>query len=300
MTAVTGVTGVTGPGRSGEWVDVAMDGGVATVLRAPGSGARMSGSGPSRVSGSGPSGSGPSVVLIHGAGGNASTWVPTLAAWSGLDLWCPSLPGRGHGCPVATVGEAAAWLGSFLAAAGLVRPIVVGHSFGGAIALELALDQPDALAAVVMVSSGARLRVAPAILEAAAAATPKHPLSTRFAFGPATDDGLIRAYDRLAARTPPEAALADWRACDGFDRLTSLAALRCRALVVYGDADVLTPSKYQRLLVNALPDADCVEVSGAGHMLPWERPGALAAAVRAEARRSAGDSIPTTPLAISP
>jgi pimeloyl-ACP methyl ester carboxylesterase len=52
-------------------------------------------------------------------------------------------------------------------------------------------------------------------------------------------------------------------------------------LVVHGSEDVLTPPRFQAMLEEALPHATRVVVEGRGHMLPWEDPAAVAAAVRA-------------------
>ena len=180
-----------------------------------------------------------------------------------------------------TAAEAAAWLAELITALELSRPIVLGHSFGGAVALELGFAKRVDVGALVLVSSGARLRVASVILDAAAKATADAPLPLGFAFGSDTDRGVVEAYGELAGQTPPDATLADWQACDGFDRLTALGELDARVLVVHGDRDQLTPVKYQRKLEQAIAGAERVEVAGAGHMLPWERPRELAEAVRA-------------------
>ena len=221
----------------------------------------------------------PRVVLLHGASANASAWGPTLAAWDWADVRCPDLPGRGasEGPALASVAALARWLAP--------RPeldgaIVVGHSLGGGVALQLALDEPGRIAGVVMVSSASRLRVSPMILEAAAMATVDKPMPLEFAFATKTDPAIVRRYAQLCASTPPAAGLADWRACDGFDVRDRVGEVRCPVLVVHGTHDVLTLAKYQVALAQALPDAERVELPGVGHMLPWEDAPALSRAVR--------------------
>lgn len=227
-------------------------------------------------------GDGPTLVCLHGAGGSADTWRPTLDAWPGASLWCPDLPGRGgsEAPPRATAGEAAAWLVALGRALGWAAPVLVGHSYGGAVALAAALAHPGAFRAIVLASSGARLRVAPAILDAVAAATPEHPLPFDFAFGPRADRAVIDAYQAAARHTPTAAALADWRACDAFDVRARLPDVAAPALVIFGEDDALTPAKHQHRMADALPRAALRAVPGVGHMLPWEAPGALSDAVR--------------------
>lgn len=221
------------------------------------------------------------VVLLHGASGNAATWQPTLSAWDWAAVACPDLPGRGsHQAhpPRARVEALADWLAGWLVDAALERPILVGHSLGGAVALTLALEAPQQLGGLVLVSSAARLRVAPAIL--AAVATGK-PLSLAFAFGPQTPQAVVQQYDALAALTPPDAAQADWHACDAFDLRHRLSEVACPTLVLHGDADALTLPKHQQSLAEAIPGAQRIALPHVGHMLPWEDAAGLSAAVRA-------------------
>jgi pimeloyl-ACP methyl ester carboxylesterase len=221
----------------------------------------------------------PAVVLLHGASGNAETWRPVLPAWSELDVWAPDLPGRGasDGPALGSAAEAGGWLRAFVEAAGLERPVVVGHSFGGAIGLSAALEAggADWMRGLVMVASSARLKVAPAILEAVA--TGQVPWDA--AFGPGADPETVRAYATAAAKTPIEAGVADWRACDAFDVRERLSGARLPVLVVHGAQDALTPPKHQLRLAEALPSAERRELPDAGHMLPWEAPHALASIV---------------------
>lgn len=226
---------------------------------------------------------GPPLVLIHGAGANAGVWEPLRAPLSSFDLYAPDLPGRGDSSSPACerAEDAARWLEGELDALDARGVIVLGHSYGGAVALELALSS-SRVARLVLVASGARLRVHPAILEGAERAVEGGaPLPSDLAFTPLASRDAIDAYARAASATPPEATLADWRACDAFDRRGALAALDVPVLVMTGAADALTPPKYQRYLVEHLPRAQLELVEGAGHMLPWERPAELARAVRA-------------------
>lgn len=175
-----------------------------------------------------------------------------------------------------TARDAAVWLLGRLRGE---RPVLVGHSLGGAVALEVALLDPQAIRGIVLVASSARLRVAPMLLEAAAAATVESPLRLDMAFGPATDSAVVEAYHARSKTTPPESSLADWQACDAFDLRARLGEVGVPVLVVFGSEDWLTPPKHQRALADALPDATLVEIEGVGHMLPWEAPERLARAV---------------------
>jgi pimeloyl-ACP methyl ester carboxylesterase len=134
---------------------------------------------------------------------------------------------------------------------------------------------------LALIATGARLRVSPAILAMAdAAAARGEPLS----FGdtlyqPGTPAERRAAAEATFAKTPPEAARADWRACNAFDRMNDLGRIDVPALVVSGTADVLTPPKYAAFLAAGIPGARLVRIEGGGHALPVDAPEALGAAL---------------------
>ncbi len=221
------------------------------------------------------------LVLLHGAGGNTETWreaAPQARSWIAVDL-----PGRGGSDRPALrdVEAMARWLLAVLGGLSLESPVIVGHSMGGAIGLSLALLAPSRLSGLVLVSSSARLRVAPAILQAVEQAGDDDPLSYGFAFGPECPTGVRERYDAAAHRTPQATSVADWHACNGFDVRERVGILSILTLVVYGERDALTPAKHQRWLAEAAPRAELVSIPGAGHMLPWEAPKPLWSAVDA-------------------
>ncbi|RLB53834.1 MAG: hypothetical protein DRJ42_10830 [Deltaproteobacteria bacterium] len=232
-------------------------------------------------------GPGPTLVLLHGAGRNHLAWDEVLPKIGGLDVVVPSLPGRcgSEGTPLTSVGEAASWLRTLLWKLGLSQVVVAGHSFGGAIALEYALGEAAAgarggpgLAGLVMICSGARLRVAPALLEEleeAANAGLHSELAAKLT-GRQSDPDILRRQEAAASKTPSTAALVDWHAANDFDRMGDLGGVGCPTLVIGGDADELTPPKYARYLADNIEGARLELIEGAGHMLPFERHDTLA------------------------
>jgi len=220
------------------------------------------------------------LVLLHGASGNASTW--DRAPWSWARVHAIDLPGRGAspGPPCERISDTAAWLVDELDRRDQAAPVLLGHSMGGAVALQIALDHPGRLSGLILVASSSRLKVAPAILDAVAASTPDAPYRLDAAFGPGTPDAVIERYAQLTSTTPPATALADWRACDAFDVRERLPTVHAPTLVVHGSADVLTPPRYQERLAQGIAGTARVELADVGHMLPWEAPQDLSDMVR--------------------
>jgi pimeloyl-ACP methyl ester carboxylesterase len=100
----------------------------------------------------------PSIVMIHGLAGQSAHYsygvMPRLA--ERFRLVAPDRPGSGYspreeGAP-ADLSTQAAMVAALIDKLGLDRPLVVGHSLGGAIALALALDHPDKVGALALLA----------------------------------------------------------------------------------------------------------------------------------------------------
>ncbi len=225
---------------------------------------------------------GPAVVFIHGAGGSHQPWLYQVRTLSRCTTYAPDLPGHGRseGPGRESIAAYGDWLVAFLDAVGLKQGVLVGHSMGGAIAQDVALRYPQWVAGLGLVATGARLRVAPAILESIrrdfnAAVR----LITDFAFGPEAPEEMKRLGRRQMAQTPPDVLYGDFVACDNFDALGRLGGIGAPAAVVCGTQDRLTPVKFSAYLHDHLPDARLHLVEGAGHMVMVERPQAVAQAL---------------------
>jgi pimeloyl-ACP methyl ester carboxylesterase len=161
---------------------------------------------------------------------------------------------------------------------GIDRAVVGGHSMGGAIALTLALEAPDRIEGLLLVGTGARLRVVPAIVQAwadPARASELANAAAGFSFGAGASPELLRAFAERMAAVAPGVVHGDFTACDAFDVMERLGAIRAPARIVVGAEDRLTPPKYSTFLRANLPGDGLLVVPGAGHMVTWEAPAAV-------------------------
>jgi pimeloyl-ACP methyl ester carboxylesterase len=225
----------------------------------------------------------PPLLLIHGAGGQHTNWPPQVRRLGLARAFVPDLPGHGRSeGPVCESVEAyAARLLALMDALEIDSFIPVGHSMGGAVALQLALDAPNRVAGLAVISAGATLPVDDDLIrliqedfKAAVGAIVER------AYGPAADDELKRLGRRMLSHTAPDVLLSDYLACRAFDASVRLGEVDVPALVVGGAADRMAPPEHSAALAERLPRAELHLIEEAGHMLPVEYPDILAGLIR--------------------
>src|SRR5262245_12090098 len=178
------------------------------------------------------------VLYVHGTGCNASVWVAHMDAIA--DAHTPvaiDLPGHGAspGAGFRGVADYAYFVVELAKALGWDRFVVVGHSLGGAIALVTALYHPELIDGLVLVDTGARLRVHPALLKGARAAVEagRAPATDRtWGFASATPQAIVDEVEALTAGTDPRVTFADWMADDTFDVMSRVREIRVPTLAV--------------------------------------------------------------------
>lgn len=224
----------------------------------------------------------PTLVLIHGAGGTHLHWPPPLRHLAEARVIAPDLPGHGQsGGEANTIEDKATAVLELLDALNVARAILAGHSMGGALALTLALTHPERVAGLVLVSTGARLRVAPALLaQVESDFRGAVSLIIQNVFAPSAPPAITRAAHTRMLEINPQVLLNDWRACDSFDVRERLGEIAVPALVLCGAEDTMTPEKHARFLAEQLPRAELQLFPAAGHMLPLEQPDAVTKAMQ--------------------
>lgn len=162
------------------------------------------------------------------------------------------------------------------------RAHVVGISMGGTVALQLALDWPERVARLILVNTFARLQprhpvVWPyyalrAVMVMTVGVSLQARLVSRRLFPRADQDVLRRAlYDQILAANPVayrRAMLAMAR----FDVSRRLPEIEHPTLVVTGERDTTVPPETQQALSRAIPDAQHLTISNAGHGVTGEAP----------------------------
>jgi pimeloyl-ACP methyl ester carboxylesterase len=228
---------------------------------------------------------GATIVLLHGEGGSAAMFrgaVERLQAKHGplaIDL-----PGHGRSSGLdgpASVDEAAALLVRVLDGLHAPPAVLVGHAYGGQVALAAAIARPDRARAVLTVGTAAEAAIPDAAVE-----TLRNVVRGRIGqqfdtpfFGPSPDMAVMREFWGELVKTDPKVRLGDVLAYRASTLRGSLGKVACPVLVMNGDADRLCPPDRARELAAAIPGARLRFVEGAGHVAHLERPGEFVAAI---------------------
>ncbi len=259
-------------------------------------------------------GSAPDLVLVHGSGGNlrdfTASIAPALAEHYRVILI--DRPGHGYTDRINTTGATLQQQAALLAATarqlGVEKPIVVGHSFGGAVALAWAVHEPESLSALVLLASPSNLWTTGVSrfyrLTAHGLTAPiLNPLITAFVPNSRVKSGVAGVF---APDPVPEGYLNEFGAPLTLRRDSLRAnALQRRNLlpqitalipgygtitvpteILHGTADIIVGlSIHSELLVDQIPNAALTRMQGIGHMPQHADPETVIQAIdRAAAR----------------
>jgi pyruvate dehydrogenase E2 component (dihydrolipoamide acetyltransferase) len=245
----------------------------------------------------GPADATETIVFLHGLGGSQSTWASVLGHFAAsYRIAAVDLPGHGASdkpSPDSTdysISGLAAKLGEFLEKLELAPAVLIGHSLGGATALQLALDRPKLVRALALVNSaGLGAEISGELLD-------------RIESAPSRDEArqllelffqdrrfvLERGIDDMhAARNAPGAdeavkaiaASAFTRYGQNIVLADRLSELEAPLLVVWGELDRVLPSTHAVVAVTTLPNAWLEIMEGVGHVPQVEAAPAFAAIV---------------------
>ncbi|MBI5034533.1 MAG: alpha/beta fold hydrolase [Chloroflexi bacterium] len=215
------------------------------------------------------------VVFIHGAAASHLVWgfqmraVADIAHAIALDL-----PGHGRSDSPGrnTIDGYRDVILGLLDALKLERAVMVGHSMGGAVAQTLALAHPDRVAGLVLIGTGARLRVMPAILERVLSDVNQiAEIVVDNSYAATLDAGLRERAVAEFLACAPEITHGDFVACNTFDIMPRIGDIQSPTLLICGKEDKMAPPKFSKFLASKIVNAQLVLIDNAGHSVMIEQ-----------------------------
>lgn len=218
------------------------------------------------------------LVFIHGAGDSARAW-REQTAYFGQRALAIDLPG--HGARPDNLPELVSALDYARAVHNIIqdemrleKPVVVGHSLGGLIALQMGLEYGRELGGLVLIGTGARMRVLPALLEAARTEPERAALQLKtLSIADKSDPELPTRLVNEQARPQPGMLYRDLLACNSFDVMGRLQELvNLPTLIICGAEDRNAPVKYSAYLHTHIAGSTLQVIPVAGHYVQREKP----------------------------
>lgn len=211
------------------------------------------------------------LIFIHGSGGMKEAWYYQTRHFP--DSEAIDLPGHPDGELRTSVDDYVEWLRGYIHERGYSDVVLAGHSLGGGIAQLYGLKYPEDLKGLILIGTGARLRVHPMFLGALEEAVKDRskwelasPMSE--AFPPEMKDEMLRKMEAIG----PAVQLNDMLCCDRFDIMDRVQGIKLPTLIVCGTEDEMTPPKYAHYLADKIEGAREVIIEGATHGVAMERP----------------------------
>jgi 3-oxoadipate enol-lactonase len=223
------------------------------------------------------------------ARGTVPIFAGTVAQPWSAKMGLSPLPGRGD---VMTMEAFADDLAALLDGLGVREPVACcGLSMGGYIAFQFWRKYGDRLRALILCDTRstpdtpevaeARLAMADRVLREGPTPLVESMMPRLFCDATRQDHPeIVEALQSVMLRNDPRGIAAAARGMAVRPDMTpALPQIHCPTLVIVGQHDVISPPAEMRMIADAIPTAQYVEIAGAGHMAPMEKPQEVAAAM---------------------
>ncbi len=219
------------------------------------------------------------LLFIPGSGSGKTVWLYQTGYFK--DSEAVALPGHPEGRLCSSVDDYVDWLRDYIHQHQYQDVVLAGHSLGGAIAQTYGLRYPKEVKALVLIGTGARLRVRPAFLAtmeemtADKGAWQKYLEDTHRLVNPGVRQPMVEERMRIG----PAVMLNDLLCCDKFDILDKVHTIKLPTLLICGNQDEMTPAKFTHYLVSKIEGATEVVIEGADHWVHVQKAGEVNQAI---------------------
>ncbi len=212
------------------------------------------------------------LVFIPGAACGSTAWLCQTQYFA--DSEAVALPGHPEGKPCSGVDGYVEWLQDYLHKQSYQDIVLAGHSMGGAVAQQYGLRYGARIKGLVLVGTGARLRIHPDLLKAV-----RGMVTGKLAWRDYLEERhrntvpeVRQTIVKERLQIGPAVMLNDLFACNKFDVMAEVHTIKLPTLIICGCYDELTPVKYAHYLASQIKGSCEVIVPGAAHWVLTERP----------------------------
>jgi pimeloyl-ACP methyl ester carboxylesterase len=228
------------------------------------------------------------VLIVPGSPDCGDVWEPVVAYVAATGTACQAIDLPGHGSnnsqQPTTIEGYADWVEAYLELHGMNDILLVGHSMGALIALEVAGRSNSRLARIILFGVGHPMAVAPFLLDAAMDDPDRavH-LIVKWSLEPSDDlevNQRAEAHALLVQSQPPGVLATALHACNNYAGALDAAGLvTVPTTVVIAEADRMVPPQTAEPIISRLGLVDRIVMSGASHAVQDEFPKAVAAII---------------------
>lgn len=220
----------------------------------------------------------PTLIFIHGAGGDKTRWEKQQVFFQqhGWGIMTLSLPSHGKSSPSESLSmdKYVKTIHEIIIGQKIENVILIGHSMGGAIALQFTLQYPGSIIdKLILIGTGAKLKVAPAFFEAIETDFNRFlELLGKLTFHKNSAAQIKLDNEEALRRNGGAIFLQDFKICDHFDIRSELNKITKQTLIIVGQDDQMTPVKYSTFLHEKMKNSQLAIIPEAGHYVFQEKP----------------------------
>ncbi|MGU9962450.1 MAG: alpha/beta fold hydrolase [Candidatus Puniceispirillales bacterium WSBS_2018_MAG_OTU23] len=225
------------------------------------------------------------LLFLHGSGQSHLSWLMQgrFFANRGWQVLAPDLPGHhlSTGTPLTRIEDLADWSAQFLDCCGVKSAIIIGHSQGGMICLELARRHPTRVLKMAIISSAMAIPVNDALINMAATAEQKaaramvswsHGREGHKVEHTMPGQSHLGYGARVMGQNDDGVLLTDLKACNNYaDGVAAAKAITCPAICILAEKDKMVAPKFGSMLGNTLINCHTTVIADAGHFVQSEK-----------------------------
>ena len=215
------------------------------------------------------------IIFVHGSGGSTYTWKDQISkldvSYSVVAFDLPS-HSKTEDFPSISLDLYVETLKALLDTLKFNEIILAGHSLGGAVIQDFYFKYPNKVSALILMGSGARLRVSQNIFKLTQHNFQGFLDQYPAAFDRKTSKEIYEPVVNRVALINPEVIYTDYKICDNFDIMDKVQEISVPCLIICGNQDILTPPKYAKYFHDKIKSSELVLINRAGHFVMLEKP----------------------------